>query len=230
MRRAALVGVLVLAACKKEEVAAPPAPAVRADAVTGGSAGPRLQVPIGRADAPPKLTFAIAKVYEQQQPTAQPPFHADGGPWTFFDATLDDGTPFTVGLFDRLRLKSDPPMTLVDAALSVGSTADGETLARAYAKAFGAKEHAAGKAGGLVPLKINSVNLGEKVGRTAGGGFGGSGSWTASKWTIERAQHATEVYFNFSLDEKKGEWSQKDADDDPEVVQDFMEVLHDGRP
>lgn len=223
MTRARVLALLALAACKKDP---PPAPAAMPKPVE-----PTLQVRVGgTGGSPPALPFTIGTVYEKQQPTAQPPFHADGGKWTFFDATLADGTPFTVGLFERLTLQSEPPMTLVDGQLSVASSADGEKLARAYAQAFGTKVPPPGKTLGAVALKVASVNLGTGVQR-AGTGFGGKGgTWTASKWTLERAQHAAEVYFNFSLAEKKGEWSQKDEDYDAFVAKDLMEVLHDGVP
>lgn len=238
MRTVLAVTLLLFVGCKKEATSVPPtalaaepkvAPAVKADAVTGGSE-PTLQVRIGGAGAQPTLPFEIVKLYEKQQPTEKPPFHANGGKWLFFDAKLADGTEFTVGLFDRLELKSEPPMTLVDATLSTGSSAAGEALALAYAKAFQSavpKAGAAAKGPGV--LKVSSVNLGDDVKRSEGGGFGGSGGgWTASKWTIERAEHAAEVFFNFNVAEKKGEWSQKDADYDADVARDFMEVLHDG--
>lgn len=221
MTRAGVLALVALAACQKDPPpkAEPPKPVA-----------PTLQVRPGGAGAAAALPFTIGTVYAQQQPTTQPPFHADGGKWTFFDASLADGTPFTVGLFERLTLQSEPPMTLVDGQLSVASNADGEKLARAYAQAFGTQAPPPGKPLGVAPLKVASVNLGTNV-RRAGTGFGGTGgTWTASKWTLERAQHAAEVYFNFSLAEKKGEWSQKDKDYDAFVAKDLMEVLHDGVP
>ncbi len=205
----------------------PPPPAPKADAEA-----PRLQVPIGGSadEAPPHLPFEIARVYEKQKPLPRWPWHVKGGQDTYFDGRLADGTEFTVGLHEANRLKGAMPTVVVDAQLSTATPAQGLALARAYAEAFGTRAPAPGKPKKVrPPLRPSAVHLGEDVVKEPGGGFGGKGGgWTAGKWTIERGGDAAEVFFNFNLKEKKGEWSQKRADDDPLVAKALVEVLHNG--
>jgi hypothetical protein len=216
-----LFAFLFLAHCKKNDGTPPREPA---------PSPASIQVRVGRAGDAQALPFDIGTVYEQRQPTKVAPFHRPGGEWTYFDAKLKDGTEFTVGLVEtgRFDVGDGLSMTMVEAMLHVPTNDAGARLSHAFAQTFGAKVPSPrAKRGPPQPLIINSVNLGENVRRTAGG-FGGKGTWTASKWTLERNHHAAEVYFNFSLAEKKGEWSQKDSMYDDDVAQDLMEVLHDG--
>lgn len=218
---------LVLVACRKEAIV--PDGASERARVDLADTGGRMTLEVVDGAAAPSLGFEIVKVHERQKAGGAPPFHVDGGEWTFFDAKLADGIGFTVGVYEQEKRQSHLPIKYGGAMLVVPSHADGEKLALAYAKAFNAKAPTAGKSGEhVVPLFLRTVILGQNVSRFPDGSLGGEGTWTANKWTIARPDHEAEVYFNFSLEEKKGEWSQKAADYDREVAQDFMDVLHGG--
>ena len=64
------------------------------------------------------------------------------------------------------------------------------------------------------PLKVGIAILGQNVVRHRGGGFGGSGrgTWVATKLFPEVGDRQGEVSFNYSLDEGKAEFSEKDSE------------------
>lgn len=71
-------------------------------------------------------------------------------------------------------------------------------------------------------------SMGGELGRNDDGSFSDSGTWRATKWTTERGDHAAEVFFNFSLKDKKAELSEKDTDYNADVIADLALALRDG--
>jgi hypothetical protein len=120
----------------------------------------------------------------------------------------DDGAPFAWG----------------EARLWVPSADDGADLAEAIADAFRVtkgRARAEGKAAAR-PVSFGTVVLSRGTAPAPKGGFSGEGSWTASKWFYEEA---IEFYVNWSLDEKKGSFAEKDEDSGPEVYAAFRALV-----
>ena len=79
------------------------------------------------------------------------------------------------------------------------------------------------------PLSINTAILGHNMDREREGGFSGAaGGWTATKWFPEHDGLSGEVFFNFNLDKRQGEFSEKDADYADDLVAIFASALRDG--
>jgi hypothetical protein len=79
------------------------------------------------------------------------------------------------------------------------------------------------------PLFINTAILGKKLDREAGGGFvGEGGGWTATKWFLEQDGRSGEVYFNYNLSKRQGEFSEKDAEYGDDLLAIFASALRDG--
>lgn len=178
-----------------------------ADAPSGAT----VQVPMGGSDEePPHLAFTITKVYQDRSAIDTPPGHAAGGDWLFFDADAG-GAPFTFGIRSP-PAKGDPPMSFGEGVLV---TTDRPRFVAALAKGF-AQPLPDVSAGRGVPLKFGLVVLGRKLARSPGGGFVDGGTWTATKLFLQDGE--VEVFFNFDPVAKRGEFSQKDADYDGDLI------------
>ena len=231
--RWALVGILGCVACKGErrEPAPMPADRVVSDQVLGSGATAEPVFSNGQQisrDAIPSLPFAIDKVYDKQQPSDAPPYHAAGGSWTFFDAHVakDPAATFTIGV-PPLAGGDEPSfgkMILVPTTAAAGGR-----VVQAFAKAFDVPVPAPAP-GQLSPTRVSIAVLGHGI-ANEGNGFGGPGTWDATKWffTVDDDDDI-EIFFNFSLAEKRGELSEKDADYDKNVARALAMALRDGKP
>ncbi len=178
--------------------------------------GASAEVPLGKAgDEPRHVAFRIVKVYEAQKATGDGLGHADGGTWQFFDAVTSDGAPFTFG-FVAKPASGEMPMGFGDFVLA---TAERGRFVASLAKGFGqAVPAAAGAARKGKPIHMRLVVLGRNQARSPGGGYSDGGSWTATKLFFEASGAEAEVFFNFDVVGKSGEFSEKDADYDKDVV------------
>jgi hypothetical protein len=221
MRRVAIALCVVAAVgCKKvEEVrlapeAETPKPPVSKPAPSLATA----ELKIGGGDeAPPHLGFKIVKVYDGQMPTETQPGHADGGQWQFFDAITSDGAPFTFG-WHAVAAKGDLPIAFGDGELATPAR---PRFVASLARAFGQSvPKAAGASRAAKPMKVRLVVLGQDVAAQPGGGYGGQGTAVATKLFFVGDDSAdAEVFFNFNLAARTGEFSEKDADYDKDVVE-----------
>src|SRR5262249_52084224 len=79
------------------------------------------------------------------------------------------------------------------------------------------------------PLSIRTAILGHNMHREKQGGFSGeAGSWVATKWFPEHDGESGEVYFNYDLSGRKGEFSEKDAEYADPLVALLASALRDG--
>ncbi len=205
-----------------------PAPALAKAPARGAPARSQVQVPLGGpGDEAPRLGFTITGVHRAVAPQAKAPFYAAGGAWTFFDAALEDAPDctFTVGV---AAAKASGGFGFGEARLAVKDRAAATCLVEALGEAFDAPA-AEPKKNARVgpPLALNTAVLGVDVARGQHGGFGGDGTWTATKWFLEAGDLYGEVFFNYDLTAKRGEFSQKDAEYDLDVVDIVAEKLRD---
>jgi hypothetical protein len=185
----------------------------------------------GDPDEPRHLAFKITAVHEKQKRSPEPPFHAPGGEWTFFDcqASGDPTVVFTVGV----ALKSGPgkvPVAWGNAVLIVKDREAGARFVALFSKVFSGKlPPPVQRVHVPAPLAIKTAILGQHVDRGSKGGFSGeAGDWTATKWFPEHDGHSGEVYFNYNLAKRQGEFSEKDADYADELVVLFASAFRDG--
>jgi hypothetical protein len=192
----------------------------------------KVQVPLG--DGSPedwgRVPFTITKVYQEQELTKTTPFHATGGKWTFFDCQAADSKPvrFTVGVCPRGDGKG--PVAWGKAALVVADRAAGERFIGAFAKAFHASPpRARASVLPLEPLVMGTAILGENLKRSPGGGFDGTGEgWSATKWFPQEYGLEAEVFFNYNLPSREGEFSEKDPDYRQDLIAILATALRDG--
>jgi len=231
--RKVLVAALAVGAvaCAKHEEPQPPQPAYKyqhsrelsrtpqrqpppTGAAVSGSAA-TAEVQLGGDREAPHLAFRIVKVYDRQQPTPEGLGHADGGTWQFFDATTSDGAPFTFGMF-AAPAKGELPMSFGEFVLA---TPDRARFVTALAKGFGQGVPAAATAARKgKPMQMRLVVLGRNQARLPGGGYGDGGTATATKLFFQAGGEEAEVFFNFDVAKKSGEFSEKDADYDKALV------------
>ncbi len=221
-----LLVVVVVLGCRSSHEQSRPAPEVApVQRPIAGSGSGGIAEPGGNADDTGNLPFVITTVVPGQQPTTSAPWHAAGGTWTYFEAHVDgdDAATFAAlipsfdgGEFGKMQLV---PTT----------SAGGARVVAAFAKAFHVTPPPAVPGGHLQPLPIQLAVLGLNTGRNDG--FSGEGTWTATKWfcTTDSVDSA-EVFFNFSLDEKKGELSEKDTDYNADIAACLATALRDGQP
>ena len=99
------------------------------------------------------------------------------------------------------------------AILMVKDREAGARFAELFSKAFSGKLPIPVKQANVpVPLSINTAILGQNMNRERGGGFSAAaGGWTGTKWFPEHDGLSGEVFFNYNLAERQGEFSEKDA-------------------
>jgi len=218
---------LVIGALAPKDSKAQPVPVASANAAP--MKGALVQVPIGgNGEEPPGLFFDITKVYEKHAPSKKAPFHAKGGDWTYFDAVIDSNPDcaFTVGVAPA---KTAGGFGFGKVQLSVKDRVAASCVVEKLADGLGVDvpEKKPGNVGG--PLELATAVLGERLSRQKGGGFGGDGdgSWTATKLFLEKGETYGEVFFNYDLDSKRGEFSEKDFDYDHDVVAVLASELRD---
>jgi hypothetical protein len=183
------------------------------------------------ADEQRQLPFKILRIYEHHQSIVNAPYHVDGGEWTFFEcqASSDHNVSFTVGVASK---RSDRGVISAwgKAILIVKDQEDGARFVELFSKVFSGKLPTPVKRGYLpVPLTINTAILGQSINRDRGGGFSGApGGWTATKWFPEHDGLEGEVFFNYNLAARQGEFSEKDPDYADDLVAIFASTLRDG--
>ena len=128
---------------------------------------------------------------------------------------------FTVGVCPRGEGKG--PFAWGKAAIVVVDRTAGERFIGVFAKAFHANPpHARPAVMPLEPLVMGTTILGEDLKRNPGGGFDGTGEgWTATKWFPQQYGLEAEVFFNYNLQAREGEFSEKD----PDYRQDLLAIL-----
>ncbi len=198
----------------------------------GSQDSPRAEMRIGDGpDEAPHLSFKITTVHEHQKPSADAPYHIDGGEWTFFDchASSDPKVVFTVGTASKSS-DGNSPSAGDKAFLIVKDREAGVRFVELFSKAFSGKLPASRNHAHVPkPLAINTAVLGYNVNRERDGGFSGTaGGWTATKWFPEHDGQSGQIFFNYDLVKRQGEFSEKDADYADDLVAMFASALRDG--
>jgi len=177
----------------------------------------------GEPTQPAHVDFTITAVHEKQKPLAHAPFRASGGPWTFLDcrAARHPRITFTVGLREQIPAR---------AVLAVQDGRSGSRFVTWFHTAFpGRLPKVLAQSHTPEALLIHALGLGEHMGRNPNGEFEGTeGSWTATKWFLEYDGRSAEVFFNYSLTERKGEFSEKDAGYRDDLLAILASALRDG--
>lgn len=230
-----LVAVLAAASTGCERPAAAPAPAVPGQAApkqAAVSVRSPVQVPVGDQTGADwgSLAFKITKVHRNRKPVGAAPGHAAGGVWTFLECRTAEPKPvsFTVGVWSQGSGR-DAPVAWGGATLLVGDPAQGGAFLERFAKAFHVDPPRPRAPQPLEPSPFRTAILGVDMARNPGGGFGGeAGSWTACKWFLNNEGREAEVYFNYSLEQGEGEFSEKDFDYREDLVAILATLLRDG--
>jgi hypothetical protein len=191
----------------------------------------RVQFRVGEAgsDEWGKLQFAILKVYLNRKRTDAAPWHEEGGDWTFFDCRLvsSRSVGFTVGV--RTKAEEGRQLQWGEATIAVTSRDEGAKFVEAAGEAFMEEPPQECDPQPLQPWMFSTAVLGENMNRDVEGGFyGQGGDWSATKWFLERDDRSAEVYFNYNLKLKAGEFSEKDSDYREDFLAILAEMLRDG--
>jgi hypothetical protein len=159
------------------------------------------------------LRFNILKAYPNQKRIEQAPWHVDGGDWIFFDCRTAQprAAMFTVGVHPKSAKGGQ--IAWGEATIQVPNRDEGVKLVEQMSNAFQQKSPPLREPQALQAWKFNTVVLGEGMKREPQGGFSPErGDWSATKWFLERDGFSAEVFFNYSLKERKGEFSEKDPE------------------
>jgi hypothetical protein len=191
---------------------------------------PLAEAPVGARndEAWGRLDFDIQAVYPDQSPTEAAPWHADGGDWTFFDCRVAAHPPvdFLVGV---RRKGKGAEVSWGEATLFVADRAAGQRFLDAFGKAFHQKAPKPKSPRPLRPLRFGTAILASNARRAPDGGFKGmGGGWQATKWFPELEGYSAEVFFNYDLGQRKGEFTEKDPDYREDLVGVLAAALRDG--
>ena len=220
----ALLVIIFLVGCESE-----PTPPTSDDQIEI----PRFQVGVGDQEdfEPPHLSFTITAMHEKQKPSEEAPFHEDGGDWTFLEcqAEKDAEVILTVGVKSK-KTSGDVPIAWGEAILIVEDKEAGGTFLSLFGKSFPGKSPSpSDQQYEPKPLRIDTAVLGQGLHREPQGGFSGkAGGWTATKWFPEFDGRSGEIFFNYNLAKRKGEFSEKDAEYADSLLALFAAALRDG--
>jgi hypothetical protein len=180
------------------------------------------------------LRLKIARVHMNQKPLEQAPWHEAGGDWTFLECQsakqasvrvligTRDGRPTTVG-------ETKISMAWGEAIVAVTDRAVGTKFVETFARSF---HQSLPPSHGDQPVgyfRVHTSVLGSEMGRDPKGGFSGKGDWTATKWFLSDDKLGeAEVFFNYSLKEKRAEFSEKDSDYREPLIGQLVVALRDG--
>ena len=176
-----------------------------------------------------RIGFRITATYDNQKPSKAPPFHVSGSEgWTFFDATTSDGVPFGFG-FEKPN-PSASPFAFGKVMLTAPDGATGKRLVATFARVFHGKIPAERTATPIEPKPTSAAFLAIDAQKSQGGGgfAGAGGGWYATKLFLQKSGIEAEVFFNFSLHDRTGEFSEKDPDYADGMVAFLADELRDG--
>lgn len=235
LRSTATFLVLATAGCNsaKKQADHQPEAVAKVDSVSSGSDKGTVVQPrfSGGQEAPSdegRIPFTITKVDTNQKPSATAPFHEAGGDWTYVEAQLDGdpGATFVVGV-PRLASTGEGPGFGKLMFAPTTSAAGGKVVAR-LAKVLGVTAPPARTGGVLQAVKVPIAVLGHGIGKLDNG-MGGGGTWDATKLFCSSGDiDSAELFFNIDIAGKRGEFSEKDADYNKDVVACLATILRDG--
>jgi hypothetical protein len=184
------------------------------------------------------LEFRITAVYVNQELTEEFPGHRDGGSWMFLDcaaATRTGDVPFVVGVQTEAlpggEQGNEVPALRGKAVLRTADRATTDAFLALFAANFHTAVPEPLSSKPLHPVVFNTSILGNSLNRAPiGNGFvlGGGGTWTATKWFPATPRIKTEVFFNYSLASRQGEFSEKDFSSREDLMALWARVLRDG--
>lgn len=212
------LGMLLLAGCDRGTPAPATAPA------GGGNAGD--------ADAPlAHLDFQIVGAYAHQQPVADYPGHADGGNWTFLDC-MAGNVPFVVGLENEPTAGgASVPAAHGRAMFRTADRDTGNAFLTAFASGFQMPVPPALPPKPLTLELFPTTTIGTSLQHAAAGSgvvLGGGGSWTSMRWAVSTPRFQADVFFNFDMTSRRGEFVEKDFASREELVLLWARLLRDG--
>ena len=208
---------LGIPACKRKD---PPLPPL--DSVDVGDAS--IAEPGAAHGA--QVPFRIFAVHRDQKLLEAAPWHDAGGTWTFFDAKTTDGIAFGFG-FDATKAAGS--MSFGKVILTVPGRDEGKRLVDVFANRFKAPVPSEQPAQPLAFRPFSAVFLASDAKRTSGGFAGKGGGYYATKLFLQRPGIEAEVFFNFNLGSKEGQFSEKDADYAKDLVSFLATELRDGK-
>ena len=154
------------------------------------------------------LEFEVLQSWRGQQTLEGPPYFQAGGGWAVLKCRTRTEPPATFWFAETSPLLSgDPPFAFGDGRLWTDSEVDAANLCRAVFAVFKPGAEISSIAFPPQPIKFGTVVLSRSTAPLSGGGFAGTGSWTATKWTTE---DGSEVFLNWSAVSKRGNFSEKD--------------------
>jgi hypothetical protein len=224
LKSLAMVMLVLAAGCKRSPQGPATAPATAAIQQNAGDTDPALW---GR------MSFHIDAIYEHQQLTDEFPGHSDGGPWTFLDCSSVPGDAhFVVGVAADVAAGGDAASAIRGRAiLRTADRAGANTFLAAFARAFHVNVPEALSPKPLHPMVFGTTILGTSLSRNPNSnGFvlGGGGDWTATRWALATPRLEAEVFFNYDLTTRAGEFVEKDVALRDNLVSLWARVLRDG--
>ena len=178
------------------------------------------------------LGLRIVKAHENQKALDQPPWFSSGGDWTFLECEVakEPGVRVLIGTRMRGAPKGDLPISWGESMIMVADAATGARFVEAFAKAFHQTPPPSHGKSPTLQVKMQTAVLGAGLIRDPHGGFkdGRKGTWVATKWFLQDETAETEVFFNYSIAEKRAELSEKDEEYREDLVQQLVAGLRDG--
>ncbi len=157
---------------------------------------------------PAHLEFEILEAHKDKSTIDSPPYFAPGGPWAVVKCRTRTEPTATFWFAETSPpLSGEQPFAFGEARIWTESEDDWPDLCGAIVAAFrpGTGAYASGTPAG--PINFGTAVLSRSAAPIEGGGFGGTGAWTATKWFTE---DGSEFFLNWSVKSRLGHFSEKD--------------------
>lgn len=163
----------------------------------------------GDPDRPPAhLEFEILEAHKDKSVIDSPPYFAPAGAWTVVKGRTRTEPAATFWFAETSPpLSGEQPFAFGEARIWTESEDEWRDLCGAIVAAFrpGTGAYACGTPAG--PINFGTAVLSRSAAPIEGGGFGGTGTWTATKWFTE---DGSEFFLNWSVKSHLGHFSEKD--------------------
>jgi hypothetical protein len=179
-----------------------------------------------------RMTFRIDAIYINQQLMEEFPGHTDGGNWTFLDCTSVPGdAQFVVGLAANATAGDAGAALRGKAILRTKDVAATNAFLSAFGQGFHVNVPEPLTPKPLHPQVFGTTILGTSLSRSPNDNsfvLGGGGNWTSTRWAPTTPRLQAEVFFNFNLVAREGEFVEKDFTRREDLMALWARLLRDG--
>ena len=163
--------------------------------------------------------FTIDNVFLNRTVTSSPPWHTDGGNWTFVEAHLsdDESAKFVFGY--RVPALDDVKRSMASAVIGVRSEQGGDTFLRSMSTEMGGALPPLDVADSIGSLKFDAWFKGSNYQRVGPGNYRqGGGSWNNVRLFLQHEGRVADLMMGIDFETNEGEFVEFNSQDKDALI------------